>query len=158
MLREREAIVRTSLIFIDGMVVSLAYLVAFVLRRHIGLEFSGSGLPSISRLAVDSSLTLHQYIAFLFVAAPLWCWMLYTNGVYRSMRTITYLRIFWVVCKAAFMTSLGFGAFLFLVKATAVSRLFFFLFAGISFIGTQVLLYVFRTVDDDLIQDKFKLC
>jgi len=134
MLREREAIVRTSLIFIDGMVVSLAYLVAFVLRRHIGLEFSGSGLPSISRLAVDSSLTLHQYIAFLFVAAPLWCWMLYTNGVYRSMRTITYLRIFWVVCKAAFMTSLGFGAFLFLVKATAVSRLFFFLFAGISFI------------------------
>jgi exopolysaccharide biosynthesis polyprenyl glycosylphosphotransferase len=134
MLKEREAVVRTSLIFLDGLFVSLAYLLSFVLRTHIGLEVSSSGLPSFSHMAAGQNLTLHQYIGFLVVAAPLWCWMLYANGVYRPMRTLTYFRIFWIVCKAAFMTSLGFGAFLFLVKATVVSRLFFFLFAGISFI------------------------
>jgi len=134
MLKEREAVVRTSLIFIDGLIVSLAYLLAFILRKHIGLEFSGSGLPSFLRLAADHNLTLHQYISFLVVAVPLWCWMLYTYGMYHSIRTHVYLRVFWIVCKAAFMTSLGFGAFLFLVKATVVSRAFFFLFAGASFI------------------------
>ena len=134
MLKEKEAAVRTSLILIDGLFVSLAYLISFVLRKHIGFEFSNSGLPSFSQLAADHNLTLHQYLGFLVVAAPLWCWMLYTNGMYRSIRVLAYFRIFWIVCKAAFMTSLGFGAFLFLVKATAVSRLFFFLFAGTSFI------------------------
>jgi exopolysaccharide biosynthesis polyprenyl glycosylphosphotransferase len=134
MLKEREVVVRTSLIFIDGLVVSLAYLISFVLRKYIGLEFSNTGLPSFSQLAADQNLTLQQYLGFLVVAAPLWCWMLYVNNMYRSIRTLTYPRIFWIVCKAAFMTSLGFGAFLFLVKATAVSRLFFFLFAGTSYI------------------------
>jgi exopolysaccharide biosynthesis polyprenyl glycosylphosphotransferase len=134
MLKEREAVVRTSLIFVDGLVVSLAYLLSYYLRKHIGLEFSSTGLPSFSRLAADNNLTIHQYIGFLVVAAPLWSWTLHAYGMYRPMRTLTYFRIFWVICKAAFMTSLGFGAFLFLVKATAVSRLFFFLFAGTSFI------------------------
>jgi exopolysaccharide biosynthesis polyprenyl glycosylphosphotransferase len=134
MLKEREAVVRTSLIFIDGLVVSLAYLIAFVLRKHIGLDVSITGLPSFSPLAADNNLSLHEYVGFLAIAAPLWCWMLYANGMYRPMRTLTYSRIFWNVCKAAFMTSLGFGAFLFFAKATAVSRLFFFLFAGTSLI------------------------
>ena len=134
MLKEREAVVRTSLIFVDALVVSLAYFLAFYLRKNIGLEFSGSGLPSLSRVVSDNSVTLNQYIAFLLVAAPLWCWMLYANDMYRSLRTLTYARVFWIVSKAALMTSLGFGAFLFLTKATAVSRLFFFLFTGLSLI------------------------
>jgi exopolysaccharide biosynthesis polyprenyl glycosylphosphotransferase len=133
MLKEREAVVRASLIFIDGLVVSLAYLLAFILRKHIGLEFSSPGLPFVSQLAADHNLTLHQYISFLVVAAPLWCWMLYAYGMYHSLRTRTYFGVFGIVFKAAFMTSLGFGAFLFLVKATVVSRAFFFLFAGTSF-------------------------
>jgi exopolysaccharide biosynthesis polyprenyl glycosylphosphotransferase len=134
MLKEREAVVRTSLIFVDALVVSLAYFFAFYLRKNIGLEFSGSGLPSFSQVAADPNLTLNQYFNFLLVAAPLWCWMLYANGMYRSMRTLTYPRVFWIVCKAAFMTSLGFGTFLFLIKTTTVSRLFFSLFAATSLI------------------------
>jgi FlaA1/EpsC-like NDP-sugar epimerase len=134
MLKEREAVVRASLIFVDALVVSLAYLFAFYLRKNIGLEFSASGLPAFSQVAVDPNLTLNVYLGFLLVAAPLWCWMLYVNGMYRSMRTLTYAKVFWIACKAAFMTSLGFGTFLFLIRTTAVSRLFFSLFAGTSLV------------------------
>ena len=134
MLKEREAVVRTFLIFVDALVVSLAYVLAFHLRKNIGVEFPGSGLPSFSHLAADRNLILGRYIEFLVVAAPLWCWMLYINNMYRSIRTLTYPRILWIVCKAALMTFLGFGTFLFLTKATAVSRLFFFLFTGTSFL------------------------
>ena len=97
MLKEREAVVRTSLIFVDALVVSLAYFLAFYLRKNIGLEFSASGLPSFSQVAADHNLTINQYIEFLLVATPLWCWMLYANGMYRSMRTLTYVRVFWIV-------------------------------------------------------------
>ena len=134
MLKEREAVVRASFIFVDLLVVSLAYLLAFGLCKNIGVEFSSSGLPTFSHLTADHNLTLSRYLGFLVIAAPLWCWMLYINNMYRSIRTLTYLRVFWIVCKAALMTTLGFGAFLFLVKGTAVSRLFFSLFTGISFV------------------------
>jgi exopolysaccharide biosynthesis polyprenyl glycosylphosphotransferase len=129
MLKEREVIVRTFLIFIDALVVSCAYLLSYFLRKHVGLDLS---IPAISSLAADHTLVLNRYIGFLLVAAPLWCSMLYVNGMYRSIRTMTYPRVIWIVCKAACMTFLGFGTFLFLTKATSVSRLFFFFFAGIS--------------------------
>jgi exopolysaccharide biosynthesis polyprenyl glycosylphosphotransferase len=133
MLKEREAADRTFLIFIDLLVVSLAYLLSVVLRKNIGVEFPNSWLPVFSHAAADHNVTFSQYIGFVVVAAPLWCWMLYINDMYRPLRTLTYARIFWIVFKAALMTSLGFGAFLFLTKATAVSRFFFFLFTGTSF-------------------------
>ncbi|MGA2531507.1 MAG: sugar transferase [Candidatus Aminicenantales bacterium] len=134
MLKEREAVVRVLLIFIDILVVTLAYLLAFVLRKNVGLELASSGWPVFSHATADHSLTLSRYIGFLAVAAPLWCWMLYVNGMYLSLRTLSFLRIFWIVCKAAVMTALGFGAFLFLFKATAVSRFFFLLFAVTSLV------------------------
>jgi len=133
MLKEREAADRTFVIFIDLLVVSLAYLLSFFLRKYIGVEFPNSWLPVFSHAAADHNITFNQYIGFVVVAAPLWCWMLYINDMYRPLRTLTYARIFWIVFKAALMTSLGFGAFLFLTKATAVSRFFFFLFTGTSF-------------------------
>ena len=134
MLKEREAILRAFLIFIDILVVSLAYVLAFILTKNVGLELSSSGWPVLSLAAANHNLTLSRYIGFLAIAAPLWCWMLYVNGMYRSLRTLSFFRIFWIVCKAAIMTSLGFGAFLFLIKAAAVSRFFFLLFAVISLV------------------------
>jgi hypothetical protein len=126
MLKEREAIVRTFLILVDGLIVGLAYFLAFYLRKHIGVGLSNTGLPFISSLAGDQDLTMSRYAWFLVVAIPLWYWSLYTNSMYHSIRTYTYGRVLWIVLKAAVVTSLGVGTFLFLLKATAVSRLFFF--------------------------------
>jgi len=134
MIKEKEAILRASLIFADILVVSLAYIVAFALRKNFGLEISTSGWPVISRATAENSLTLSRYIVFLAIAAPLWVWMLYINGLYRSLRTLSFFRIFWIVCKAGLMTVLAFGAFLFLAKATVVSRFFFLLFAVTSLV------------------------
>jgi exopolysaccharide biosynthesis polyprenyl glycosylphosphotransferase len=134
MLKEREAVVRTSLIFSDILVISLAYFLAFYLRKHIGIEFPGAGLPAVSRLGGDPNLNASRYVWFLIVAVPLWCWTLYANSMYHSIRIHTYPRIVWIIFKSAFMASLGMGTVLFLLKAAAISRFFFFLFSGISFI------------------------
>jgi len=134
MLKEREAVVNAVFIFFDGLVVSLAYLIAFFLRKLVGPTLSVPWFSPLSHIVLDTNITLQQYIGYLIVAAPLWCWMLYINGMYRSLRTLSYVRVFWIICKAAFMAFLGFGTFLFVLKASSTSRLFFFLFAGMSFL------------------------
>jgi len=134
MLKERDAVVRTSLVFVDALIVSLAYLVSTVLRKHGGLHLGDSWLLSFAHRASDANLTLNQYIGFMVAAALLWCWSLHANGMYRSIRILSYLRIFWIVCKAGAMTALGFGAVLYIFKAASISRLFFLIFGATSFI------------------------
>jgi exopolysaccharide biosynthesis polyprenyl glycosylphosphotransferase len=134
MLKEREAVVGAVLIFIDGLVVSFAYLMAFILRKLIGPTLSVPWFSPLAHLVFDINIQLEHYVGFLIVAAPLWCWMLYINGMYRTLRTLSYVKVFWITCKSAFMAFLGFGTFLFVFKASSTSRLFFFFFTGISFL------------------------
>jgi exopolysaccharide biosynthesis polyprenyl glycosylphosphotransferase len=134
MLKEREAVVGAVLLFIDGLIVSFAYLLAFILRMLIGPTLSVPWFSPLAHLVFDMNIRLQQYLGFLIVAAPLWCWMLYINGMYHSLRTISYVKVFWIICKSAFMAFLGFGTLLFVFKATSTSRLFFFLFTGMSFL------------------------
>jgi exopolysaccharide biosynthesis polyprenyl glycosylphosphotransferase len=133
MLREKEAVTRNIYILIDALVVSLAYFMAFFLRKVVDPHLVGQWFPGWSGLIVDPNLTVSQYIVFLVAVAPLWLWTLYGNGMYRPMRTLTYLQIFWTICKSAFMTFLAFGTILFIFKTSQISRLFFFLFGGFSF-------------------------
>ncbi len=116
MLKEREAVLRRFLIFADACVLVLAYLVAYL--------FAG--------LLSDSPAPLPRYWLALVFAIPYWCLSLYAHGLYRSMRTRTYLEILWAVVKAAFVTFLLLGTFIFLFKLTFMSRLFFLLFMGFS--------------------------
>jgi len=134
MLKEREAVVRTSLVFFDTLIVSLAYLISTVLRKHGGLHLGDAWLFSFSHQAADANLSLNQYVGFMAAAAVLWCWSLNANGMYYSIRTLSYPRILWIICKACFMTSLGFSAVLFIFKAVSLSRLFFLIFGILSFI------------------------
>jgi exopolysaccharide biosynthesis polyprenyl glycosylphosphotransferase len=118
MLREKEAVLRRFLIFVDACVVALAYLLAF--------GFHG--------LLTDDPLTLFKFWLALAFAVPYWILALYANGLYLSMRTLTYLEILWAVFKAATITFLLMGTFIFLFKLTFMSRLFFLLFIGFSFL------------------------
>ncbi len=133
MLKEKEAVVRNSLIFIDGAVVSVAYLLAFFMRQWIDPDLILKWFPSWSSLVSEPKLTLNQYLIFLVIVAPLWCWILYRNNMYHSLRTHSYLQVVWTVCKSSGMAFLSFGTLLFVVKTTFMSRLFFFLFAGLGF-------------------------
>jgi len=118
MLKEREAVLRRFLIFVDACVLALAYLFAFLLHD----------------LLVEAPLSLLNYWLTLAFAIPYWCLALYANGLYQSMRTRTYLEILWAVVKSAVVTFLLLGTFIFLFKLTFMSRLFFLLFTGFSFL------------------------
>ncbi|MEN6310489.1 MAG: sugar transferase, partial [Acidobacteriota bacterium] len=132
MLKEREAVVKTAHLVVDGIVVCAAYLLAIVLRRELGPALSGSWISPLSHVIPASNVSTGQYVAFMVVAVFLWCWMLYASGMYRSMRVLSYRRVLWTICRAGFMTFFAFGATLFLFKATSISRLFLVLFAGLS--------------------------
>lgn len=118
MLKEKETVFRRFLIFVDACVITLAYVIAFLLRG----------------LVDESNITLTRFGLALIFAIPYWCLALYANGMYQSMRTRSYLKIFWAVIKSAVVTFLLMGTFIFLFKLTFMSRLFFLFFSGLSFL------------------------
>jgi exopolysaccharide biosynthesis polyprenyl glycosylphosphotransferase len=118
MLREKEAVVRRFLIIVDACVLGAAYLSAVILNN----------------LLMETPFPLLKYGFAMLIAIPYWCLALYANGLYHSMRTRSYFEIFWALVKAAAVTFLLLGTFLFLFKLNVMSRLFFLLFMGFSFL------------------------
>jgi exopolysaccharide biosynthesis polyprenyl glycosylphosphotransferase len=80
-----------------------------------------------------NTMSLQRHFVFLLLAAPLWGLTLYANGMFLSMRTRTYLEIVWAIFKSAAMTFWLFGTIVFLFKITSISRIFYILFAVLSF-------------------------
>jgi exopolysaccharide biosynthesis polyprenyl glycosylphosphotransferase len=118
MLKERETVLRRFLLLGDAVIISLAYLFAFLLRD----------------LIKEGDLTVSRFLIALVLAIPCWCLTLYANGLYLSMRTRSYLEILWALTKSAIVTFLILGTVTFLLKLTFMSRLFFLLFTGLSFL------------------------
>jgi exopolysaccharide biosynthesis polyprenyl glycosylphosphotransferase len=116
MLNEKEIILRRFFIVVDACVIVLAYLVAF----------------GFYRLLSDAPFPLFRYWLALVFAIPYWGLALYANGMYHSTRTRAYLEILWNVVKAAVVTFLLLGTFIFLLKLTFMSRQFFILFMGLG--------------------------
>jgi exopolysaccharide biosynthesis polyprenyl glycosylphosphotransferase len=117
MLKERETVLCRFLVFVDSVIISLAFFLAFLLK----------GIPH------EHGGPLGRYAVILLLAIPLWCLTLYANGIYLSMRTRSYLEILWAIIKSAVLTFLATGTFIYLFKLAQMSRLFFTLFAGFSF-------------------------
>jgi exopolysaccharide biosynthesis polyprenyl glycosylphosphotransferase len=118
MLTEKEMVRRRFLIFVDACVIALAYLFALLLNG----------------LFDESPFTLTKFGLALVFAIPYWCLALYANGMYQSLRTRTYLEILWAVLKSATITFLLLGTFIFLLKLQFMSRLFFLVFIGLTFL------------------------
>lgn len=118
MLKEREVVLRRFVVFVDICVLILAYVVAYVFVR----------------LLADHPSPLLKYWLALAFAIPYWCLSLYANGLYRSMRIRRYWEVLWSATKAAIVTTLLLGTFIFLFKLTFMSRLFFLLFMGFAYI------------------------
>ena len=117
MLKERETVLRRFLLFVDSVVISLAFFLAFLLKGML----HEPGEP------------FRRYAITLLIAIPLWCLTLYANGIYLSMRTRSYLEILWAIIKSAVLTFLGTATAIYFLKDSQTSRLFFILFAGFSF-------------------------
>jgi len=117
MLKERETVLRRFLLFVDSIVISLAFFLAFLLKGILH----------------EPSEPLKRYAVTLLLAIPIWCLTLYANGIYLSMRTRSYLEILWAIIKSAALTFLATGTAIYFLKHTQTSRLFFILFVGFSF-------------------------
>ena len=127
MLREKDKVIRRAMIIFDGLVVSVVFAAAFILRRYFHVFYRLDLIPSV-RVIQEMSASFNDYLVVLFFIVPLWCFMLYLNGMYRSMRTKGILEIVWALIKSTFFTTVAFGTIVFLLKLEFVSRVFFSLF------------------------------
>jgi exopolysaccharide biosynthesis polyprenyl glycosylphosphotransferase len=133
MLKEKEAVLKKTVIFIDAALIAAAFFVAYFLRLRFHLFYKWDLFPGRTVVA-ESSAVLSEYLVVLFLAVPLWCFMLHLSGMYSSMRTRKFHEILWILLKASFFAVLGFGAVIFLLKLEFVSRLFFVIFVLVSLI------------------------
>lgn len=137
MLREKERVIRQAMVISDAVILSLTFLAAFALRRYFQVIYTLDLFPSF-RLKSLIDMSLSEYLVVYFFVIPIWCIMLYWNGMYQNLRTKSRLEIIWIIIKSAFLTILTFGAIAFLFKLKFVSRLFFAFFIIISSISLLI--------------------
>src|SRR4030067_2648463 len=133
MIRERETVIRRAILLIDGTLVSLAYVLSHFLRQRLDND-ALSRFPASLNTVQEAYGTVSEHIIFLLLIVTFWCLMLYFNGMYLPMRTRFFLETLWILIKSSFFANLGFGSFVFLFKLTFVSRMFFVIFAIMSFV------------------------
>jgi len=126
-LKEKEAVIRNAMILLDAFVVSVAFFMAFFIRQHFRVFYTWDLFPSMF-VVQDTAVSLSEYLAVFFFLVPLWCILLYLNGMYRALRTKKHLEIVWILIKSAFLVTIIFGAVVFMFKLGFVSRLFFVIF------------------------------
>jgi exopolysaccharide biosynthesis polyprenyl glycosylphosphotransferase len=129
-LKEKEAVIRNAMILLDAFVVSVAFFIAFFIRQHFRSFYAWDLFPS-SYVVKDTAASLSEYLAVFFFLVPLWCILLYLNGMYRALRTRKLHEIVWILIKTSFLVTIIFGAVAFLFKLGFVSRLFFIIFMAV---------------------------
>ena len=131
MLKEHETVARRAMIMLDALIVIATFFLTFALRRNLHFFYRIDIIPS-SRVIAEMSASIRDYFFILVLLVPIWCFSLYSNGLYRSLRTRTPLYLIWLVIRSAVVTTLAFGTAVFLFKLEFVSRIFFIMFLAIS--------------------------
>jgi len=149
MLEEKNAVVRRAMILLDGVIVTLSFLLAYSLRENFHIFYKLDIIPSMQVVA-DSSMSMNDYLVVIFFVVPLWCISLYYNGMYRTIRTKVFSELFWIILESALLTALISSAAVFLLKLKFVSRIFFFIFmvasSGVLLLEKAILFFIVRHV------------
>jgi exopolysaccharide biosynthesis polyprenyl glycosylphosphotransferase len=133
MIRERETVLRRIILGVDGILISMAYVLSYFIKPHLAkLPFFRLFGPSDA--FPGASGTLSEHLLFLLLVVSFWCLMLYLNGMYRPLRTRALWMTIWILVKTKFLADLAFGMFVFMFKVRFISRRFFVLYAMLSFI------------------------
>jgi exopolysaccharide biosynthesis polyprenyl glycosylphosphotransferase len=144
MIREKETVIRRAILLLDGLFVSLAYLLSYFLRQRLD-KYSLSRFLAPLKTVQEAHGTLSEHFIFLLLIITFWCLMFYFNGMYLPLRTRSFLETLWILIKSAFFANLGFGMFVFLLKLHFVSRMFFAIFSIMSFVfifSEKVIIYL----------------
>ena len=134
MLKEKDVVVRKAMLLFDGMIASLAFLLAFLFRQHFHDFYKIDLIPSSTVIVDAANLSLNDYLLVLLLVVPVWCIMLYFNGMYKNLRTKTIPQAIFIIIKSAFWTAVIFATITFLFKMKFVSRAFFIAFLAMSVI------------------------
>lgn len=132
MLKEKEAIVKRTIILLDGLIVFVAFLLAYLLRKNIHLFYAWDLFPG-RNLLEPAIAPLKDYLFVIICVVPLWCFLLYFNGMYESLRRRKFPEILWIILKTSFFIGLIFGSLVFVFKLAYVSRILFAIFMTLSF-------------------------
>ena len=147
MLRQSENIIRKLILFLDGAMIWLAFLLSFAVRRNFHGLYNIDLFPAVNVIP-DSAISLSDYLVVLFLGALIWCCALYSNGMYRSMRTRKLHEILGIIVKSTIWTAIVFSTAVFSLKLEFVSRFLFvsFMASGLLFLTLEkiVLLSVVR--------------
>lgn len=144
MFKEKESILQKSTMVLDAAVLSLAFFIAYYLRENVEVIRTLSFLPAKEFVTTDGA-SLREYLLVLLIVVPVWCFIFYINGMYRSMRTRRLVEFIWLVFKSFFFAVLAFGAIVFIFRLTFISRLYFAFFVIVSFAGViseKIFLYL----------------
>jgi len=138
MLKEKDAVLKPLMRFLDLLIIAAAYLIAYVFRENFHLSYPFDLFPS-SMVVTKIPERIGEYLLLLIAAAPLWCYLLHRSGIYNSWRLRKAREILWTVAKASGMMFLISSALFFVLKLTFVSRLFVFAFIllGFLFLATE---------------------
>lgn len=141
MVRERQAFLRNWVVIIDGVVIvlafALAYFISFHLRQAYGFgEMAFAIAPNLKGWLY---FTRHN-IALIAFYLPLWIIALASQGAYKDFRTKTFFSTLVNINVAGWLTALALGTPIFLFKMVLTSRLFI----GVMWVLTVVFLVVER--------------
>ena len=129
MLKEKDAVIRRAMILFDASLVSIIFFLTYYLRRHFHLLYRLDIIPS-ARVVAEMTASLRDYFIVLVLFIPLWCGVLYLNGMYKTLRTKKLLEVTWIIIKSAFLTTIAFGTIVFIFKLEFISRAFFLMLVG----------------------------
>jgi exopolysaccharide biosynthesis polyprenyl glycosylphosphotransferase len=124
MLRERAREVAAAVAFCDVLLLCLAFFLAFGLRSEI--------LPRLSRDLPGVSLS--NLLWLLLLSIPTFHLLLRKGGVYKSLRTRSFLDLPVLLAKPIALGGLFLGAAIFVVQAKYFSRSLFGLFLGLFYV------------------------
>lgn len=119
MFRQRLLFFRTSLLVMDLVLITLAWLLAYYVRLTSGLIPVWKGVPP-----------LEEYLFPLLYLLPVWGGVGVSLGLYSPRRTFALRDEGWLLCKAASLAVVCFTAISYLLKQVDISRLVLVIFWG----------------------------
>lgn len=137
MFKEKEAVIRRMLIAVDALIITFAFFISYFLRTYFHYFYRIDLFPAKNVLSTAPWRFSEQFMILILIA-PLWCFLLYRNGAYRSWRLRSPWQIIWGVLRASVLTIIFAGSLFFILKVAFVSRIFFLTFGILGFFGLAV--------------------
>ena len=132
-----------SLVFVDGLVLFLSFVISYVVSYFVRDTLLTEGVGGLRPFP--------KFLWLLWVIVPVWFASLWFFGFYRSNRFWSYKELLLRLAQAQVVAALGVMSIFYLSKTGDVSRLFFQMFVGTSF-----LLLFFTNVALQILQEHLR--